>query len=542
MSDEKIVLFEAAKHKRHNAAEVDAEACGKRRPELVIDPGDLPATARSLRDLLAASGRLFDRGVPVRIIRSPDGGPPLARPLTANNVVVEAHGMCQPVRVSADGERLPVTLSQRLARMYLDQAGEWHLPPLVGVSTAPLLFADGSVRVADGYDPETGLLCCGVPTQRLAATPSRGDAEAALRRLRQAFRTFPFADAAICRDASLGVEVVDGDMPPGRDETAFLIALLTAVCRPSLWLAPGMLFTAPAVSGAGSGKGLLVRAICAIAFGIRPRAFTAGGELDKRLAAELTEAQPALFLDNLNATALRSALLASVLTERPVGVRVLGIMRMATLNSTAFVAVADNGLTVTEDLTRRFIHCELDPRCENPESRPFPAGFLDGIEHRRADLLTAVLTIWRWGRQNAADLTPGKPLGSYATWTQWCRDPLLTLGCCDPVERIEEVKARDPQRQQIAELFVAWREHYGSAPVTAHELAEPVKAIADPQRRGRQYLAAFLQNLAGTRAVGFVLTRQEPVGKWGAATYRLEPTMPPPAQKPQQAPFGHHRA
>ena len=106
MSDEKIVLFEAAKHKRHNAAEVDAEASGKRRPELVIDPGDLPATARSLRDLLAASGRLFDRGVPVRIIRSPDGGPPLARPLTANNVVVEAHGMCQPVRVSADGERL----------------------------------------------------------------------------------------------------------------------------------------------------------------------------------------------------------------------------------------------------------------------------------------------------------------------------------------------------------------------------------------------------------------------------------------------------
>ena len=40
----------------------------------------------------------------------------------------------------------------------------------------------------------------------------------------------------------------------------------------------GMLVTAAAVSGAGSGKGLLVRAICGIAFGTRPRAFTSGGE------------------------------------------------------------------------------------------------------------------------------------------------------------------------------------------------------------------------------------------------------------------------
>ena len=55
----------------------------------------------------------------------------------------------------------------------------------------------------------------------------------------------------------------------------------------------------------------------------------------------------------------------------------------------------------------------------------------------------------------------------------------------------------------------------------ANDLAEPVKAIADPQGRGRQYLATFLSTLAGTRAAGFVLTRQEPAGKWTAATYQL---------------------
>ena len=99
------------------------------------------------------------------------------------------------------------------------------------------------------------------------------------------------------------------DLPPGIDESAFLVGLFTAICRPSLWLVPGLLVRAPEISGAGTGKGLLVRSICAIAFGVQPRAFTKGGdrqELDKRLASELIEAAPILFLDNVNGTILRS--------------------------------------------------------------------------------------------------------------------------------------------------------------------------------------------------------------------------------------------
>jgi hypothetical protein len=304
---------------------------------------------------------------------------------------------------------------------------------------------------------------------------------------------------------------------------------MTAVCRASLWLAPGMLFTAPAVSGAGSGKGLLVRAICAIAFGIRPQAFTTGGErheFDKRLAAELMEAHPALFLDNANGVTLRSDTLASVLTERPARIRVLGETRMVPLNSTAFVAVTGNGLSVTEDLARRFVLCELDARCENPESRPFTAGFVKDIERRRPELLTVVLTIWRWGRQNTGTLTHGKPLGSYETWTEWCRDPLISLGCRDPVERIEELKAGDSGRQRISEFFCAWWDHHGATPMKVNVLADPVKEIADPQKRGRQYLATFVSGLTGTRVAGFVLTRQEPAGKWTAATYALAEAAP----------------
>ena len=115
-----------------------------------------------------------------------------------------------------------------------------------------------------------------------------------------------------------------------------------------------------------------------------------------------------------------------------------------------------------------------------------------------------MLTIWRWGRQNAADLTRGLPLGSFETWAEWVRDPLLTLGCQDPVERVRAAKANDPRRRRTAELFTTWWEHHKKQPVTAAELAEPVRVLIDPQGRGRQFVTSRLMQMDGTRAGGFV--------------------------------------
>jgi putative DNA primase/helicase len=385
------------------------------RPDLIVDSGDLPATARELRDLFARSGRLFDRGLPVIVIQPADGGVPIAERLTANRVVVESHQICRPVRLQGDS-LVPVTLPNRVACMYLDMAGEWALPSLTGISTAPILMPEGAVWTVNGYHSASGLWCTGVPALRIPERPTRLQSEAALRLLRETFRSFPFADAVRKPQAARGDDAVDLDRPPGQDESTFLLGLLTAVCRPNLWLAPGFLVRAPEISGAGTGKGLLVRSICAIAFGVGPRAFTKGGdhqELDKRLASDLIEAAPVLFLDNVNGWMLKSDILASVLTERPARVRALGRTQMLALNSTAFIAVTGNGLNVSEDLARRFIVCELDARCEDPEQRRFEPGFLETIELRRAELLAAVLTIWRWGRQRAADLKAGRPLASF---------------------------------------------------------------------------------------------------------------------------------
>jgi hypothetical protein len=80
----------------------------------------------------------------------------------------------------------------------------------------------------------------------------------------------------------------------------------------------------------------------------------------------------------------------------------------------------DDGLTPSEDLSRRFaMFLRLDARMENPALPKFPLAdedFLVDIERRRAELLSAALAIWRFGRLNAAKLQAGRPLGSYSIW------------------------------------------------------------------------------------------------------------------------------
>ena len=123
-------------------------------------------------------------------------------------------------------------------------------------------------------------------------------------------------------------------------------------------------------------------------------------------------------------------------------------------------------------------------------------------------------------------LERGRPLGSFETWSRWVRDPLLALGCTDPVDRLARSKANDPERARVAAIFAEWWNCHTDRPVTVAKLDLRVAALDDPQARGRQFLAAAVANLAGTRAAGFVLTRQDAAGKWGAATYALKTTAP----------------
>jgi hypothetical protein len=272
----------------HNTPEAEAAATISRAllPELLIDNGDLPAAVKAAAGLLAAAGQTYAMGgLPVRVIAEP-GELVRVKPLTHHAVTMQVHELCRPVTLDRNGNKKPVTFPERAAKMLVDTAGGF--PVLDGIATAPILAEGGEIRTAQGYDPATRLWCANIPAVTVPAKPSKADAKAALLKIRGIFETFPFADSR--RITAHDLDVVDIDQPPGAAESTFLCGLLSAIARASLSLAPAMIVTAPGISGAGSGKGLLVQAICTIAFGAPPAAFTAGAdkqELDKRIASEL---------------------------------------------------------------------------------------------------------------------------------------------------------------------------------------------------------------------------------------------------------------
>jgi hypothetical protein len=330
------------------------------------------------------------------------------------------------------------------------------------------------------------------------------------------FHTFPFADSEKVLDQKLGVHVIDQNKPIGMDESTFLVALVSAVCRASLDFAPAFLARAPNISGAGTGKGFLVKAIAIIASGAKPTAFTGGHdkeEFEKRMTAALIEAQPVVFLDNYNAAELKSDVLASALTEDPCKVRPFGVTAQIPLHTRAFFCITGNAVEIAEDMARRILVTDIDAGMADPEARPFAPGFLDRVFDARAELLAHALTIWRWGRQN--EQRPGKPLGNYETWAQWCRDPLLALGCRDPVDRIAEIKAADPRRRALVAIFDAWWACHGDAAMKATDLAIEVLELIDQKARrnddgslkyNRQWVAGWLNRHGRTCLGGYTLS------------------------------------
>jgi len=159
--------------------------------DLVVRPENLPQTAHDLAKFISQCDRVFDRAGPA-IVRSTGADIPQVQQLTPDQIVNLAHKLARPV--DARSPPRPVTLPDRVARLY-DALDDWGLQPLKGVTTAPLLSPDGSVRSVEGYDLQTQIWCHKVPAIELRQQPTEADARGALLTLRSAFRTFPFADA-----------------------------------------------------------------------------------------------------------------------------------------------------------------------------------------------------------------------------------------------------------------------------------------------------------------------------------------------------------
>jgi putative DNA primase/helicase len=327
-----------------------------------------------------------------------------------------------------------------VAERYLARDGNWRVPVLLGIVTAPTLRVDGSILDKPGYDEETGLFFdpMGVEFPEVHPSPTKDQARAALARLYEPIAGFGFVDAAARAVALSGI--------------------LSAVSRFAVDTVPLHGFDAPV---AGSGKSKLVDYAVTIATGHRAAVTNVEEVLWKQLSAALLAGSSFIALDNM-VEPLAGPLLNQTLTQAAVEVRKFGTLDKATIPCCMMIFATGNNLIVAGDMTRRVLVGRLDPGVERPELREFDFDPVAVARERRAGLLVDALTVLRAWLCSTERRGMPAPLGSFERWSRLVRNALIWLGEADPVASQEEVRQADPYIRATHALIAAWAQVVGA--------------------------------------------------------------------------------
>ncbi len=418
------------------------------RPIVMVEPGQIAATASKAEDALRAAGApIYQRGgklvQPVLNQSKAAGG---RTTITASFKEVTVPMLVDWLNRCADFQRWHGTLKKIIsidpprdaAETILSRRGQWKFLPVSGCVTSPVLRSDGTLLTAAGYDAATELYHFSDPSLTMPSIPekpSRADAEAALALIGSLLDGFPFVGPI--------------------DRSAALSAVLTAVLRGGMGTAPMHLIRAHT---AGTGKSHLVDVATTLAAGYAAPAMAAGSnpdELEKRLVAAVRDGSPFVNLDNVNGT-IGGTLLCQIAERQVVTVRPLGKSEPFVGVCKAAVFCNGNNTTVEGDLVRRTITSNLDAGIESPETRHFNFDPLARVQADRGRYLAAVLTIAMAYRAAGCPDVDLPPLGSYSDWTLMVRAPLVWLGTSDPVASQEAARAEDPVRASIREVMAHW--------------------------------------------------------------------------------------
>jgi hypothetical protein len=301
--------------------------------------------------------------------------------------------------------------------------------------------------------------------------PTESDIRIALAVLEEPLAEFPFVSQA--------------------DKSAALSAILTALDRKGMDIAPLHGFTAPA---GGTGKGLLIDVIAMIATG-RPMPVDNQGcneeEQEKRLGASLIEGDSLIGIDNCERP-LEGAFLNSAVTQHVVRVRVLGKSKKVECPNTASFFANGNNLIISDSMTRRVIRCEMDAKLERPETREFKDNrLLETVHANRVRLVLAGLTLLRAWHVARPTANINVSILDFVEWTERVRKALVWLKYADPGETMERAREDDPCRIGRAAVFTEWHRVLKEKSVLMREIIDA--ALNDPS------FYAALMTVAATR-------------------------------------------
>jgi hypothetical protein len=386
--------------------------------------------------------------------------------------------------ITKKGKGVVADPNPKYAETMLARSGEWPFSVLTGLANAPTLDQDGRAIAQSGYDSRTGLLLVFEPGTfpPVPDAPTQNDAKAALGLFVHLLRGFPFAG------------------PP--DLSVALSAFLTALVRPSLGTAPLHGFDAPQ---AGTGKSLLVEMVGLVLTGSTPPAMAQGKspeEDEKRLGAVMMAGDGLIWLDNVEKP-IEGDLLCSMLTQKSVGVRPLGVSERRILPCTALVCATGNNLTLSGDATRRSVICRLDAGEERPDEREFAWDAKQEVMADRPGLVVAGLTALR-AYKLAGSPEKLKPFGSFPDY-DWVRGTLKWCGYADPAETRDAILSADPHKSELAEVMTYWSAAFGEGFRTVADIPTTGTNMGGPQLD----LEKALKNATNTNAWS-----GKSVGRW----------------------------
>ena len=260
----------------------------------------------------------------------------------------------------------------------------------------PVMRKAGNIELLpEGYDAETKSFTC----DSVPVITGMGVA-AATATIDELLGEFVFADG-------------------GRSKAVLIGAMLTVFARgllPPKSLRPCFVFLANAE---GAGKTLLVKCATVPVLGYAPAGTKPKDEdeMRKTLLAAILEARPVIFFDNVKKH-VASAALEGFLTTQDYEGRILGLTKTFRGENNAVVFITGNGCTVSPDMRRRSLFCEVFLEVERAEDRVFQSNLeVPLLLERRSEILTA---LWELIQAWDKDMRP-KPSRSNSSFLDWSK-------------------------------------------------------------------------------------------------------------------------
>lgn len=411
---------------------------------------------------------------------------------------------CYKINKGKDGNpdtETPAMFSRDAAQVAIDAPEAMAmLRGLAGITTTPMVRADGSLLDRPGYDASSRFLFLpgpGVDVRPVSEVPTDED----------------LAKAMDILDTML--DGFKATWQTKDDLANYLGLLLTPMLR--LVTPPTYKMFGIGAHQPGSGKTLLADIVTAVHGGVlRSEAPEDETEWRKQITSILaTTSAPVVHIDNVTGV-LKSSTLAGTLTAgQAVTDRVLGSSEMITTFNDRVWVVTGNNLSLGGDLVRRTIIITIDPNMPNPETRTdFKIADLIGwVKANRNEILWALLVmIRRW-------VAAGRPLAERAqsdSFALWERSVAGVLAVCEVTGEFDAESGKRAAAGGDDDGLVTFlghlRDEYGDKDWTVAEILENQHStdIGDFVGASRDWLPTpVLDKMARSEASG-----RKSLGRW----------------------------